>query len=104
MMNSIIWKPYSGQYIVHVCKVLVEEAFANGDITEEKMNTIFRERFAIPLVYNNPRLYIEMSKHHNDFHTPNRKATHIVAWQTLIKIWNLWNEYARCPIINTYTM
>ena len=61
-MNSIIWEPCDGQHIVHACKVLVEAAFANGDITEEEMNTIFRERFAILVVYNNPRLYIEMSK------------------------------------------
>ena len=59
------------------------------------MNTIFRERFAIPVVYNNPRLYIEMSKRQNDFYTPNRKATHAVAWQTLVKIQNLWNAYER---------
>ena len=62
MMNSIIWEPCNGQHIVHACKVLAEEAFASGDITEEEMNTIFRERFAIPVVYNNPQLYIEMSK------------------------------------------
>ena len=59
------------------------------------MNTIFRERSAILVVYNNPRLYIEMSKRQNDFHAPNRKATHAVAWQTLIKIRNLWNAYER---------
>ena len=62
MMNSIIWKPCDGQHIVHARKVIAEEAFASGDITKEEMNTIFRERFAIPVVYNNPRLYIEMSK------------------------------------------
>ena len=59
------------------------------------MNNIFRERVAIPVVYNNPRMYIEMSKRQNDFHTPNQKATHAVPWQTLIKIQNLWNEYER---------
>ena len=59
------------------------------------MNSIFRERFAIPVVYNNLGLYIEMSKRQNNFHTPNRKATHAVAWQTLIKIQNLWNAYKR---------
>ena len=80
MMNSIIWEPCDGQHIVHACKVLAEEAFASGDITEEEMNTIFRKRFAIPVVFNNPRLYIEMSKRQNDFHAPNRKATHAVAW------------------------
>ena len=80
MMNSIIWEPCDGQHIVHACKVLVEEAFARGDITKEEMNTIFREGFAILVVYNNPRLYIEISKQQNDFHTSNRKATHAVAW------------------------
>ena len=80
MMNSTIWELCDGQHIVHACKVLAEEAFANGDITEEEMNNIFRERFAILVVYNNPRLYIEMSKQQNDFHSPNRKATHVVAW------------------------
>ena len=95
MMNSIIWEPCDGQHIVHACKVLGEEAFSSGDISEEEMNIIFRERFAIPVVYNNPRLYIEMSKRQNDFHTPNQKAIHAVAWQTLIKIWNLWNAYER---------
>ena len=70
---------------MHACKVLAEEAFVSGNITEEEMNSIFREQFAIPVVYNNPQLYIEMSKRQNDFHTPNRKATHAVAWQTLIK-------------------
>ena len=54
MMNSIIWEPCDGQHIVHACMVLAEEAFARGDITEEEMNTLFRERFAIPVVYNNP--------------------------------------------------
>ena len=80
MMNSIIWKPCDGQYIVHACKVIAEEAFANGDITEEERNAIFRERLAIPVVYNNSRLYIEMSKRQNDFHIHNRKATHVVPW------------------------
>ena len=95
LLNSIIWEPCDGQHIVHACKVLAEEAFACGNITEAEMNTIFRERSAIPVVYNNPRLYIEMSKRQNDFHAPNRKATHAVAWQTLIKIRNLWNAYER---------
>ena len=54
LMNSIIWEPYDGQHIVHACKVLAEAAFASGDITKEEMNNIFRERFAIPIVYNNP--------------------------------------------------
>ena len=40
-------------------------------------------------------MYIEMSKRQNDFHSPNRKATHVVLWQTQIKIRNLWNEYER---------
>ena len=79
MMQSIIWEPCNGQYILHACKVLVEEAFARGDITKEEMNTIFKERFAIPMVYNNPQLHIEMSKRQNDFHTPNQKAIHAVA-------------------------
>ena len=65
---------------MYACKVRAKEAFVNGDITNEEMNIIFRERFAIPVVYNNPRLYIEMSKRQNDFHTPNRKATYVVAW------------------------
>ena len=62
LLNSIIWEPCDGQHIVHACKVLAEEAFFCGDITEAEMNTIFRERSAILVVYNNPRLYIEMSK------------------------------------------
>ena len=40
-------------------------------------------------------MYIEMSKRQNDFHRPNRKDTHAVAWQTLIKLRALWNEYGR---------
>ena len=95
MMNSIVWEPCDGQHIVHACKVNAEEAFASGDITEDEMNNIFRERLAIPVVYNNPRMYIEMSKRQNDFYRPNRKATHAAPWQTLIKIQNLWNEYKR---------
>ena len=71
MMQSIIWEPCNGQYIEHACKVIVEDAFARGDITEEDMNNIFRERVAIPVVYNNHQMYIEMSKRQNDFHTPN---------------------------------
>ena len=54
MMNSIIWEPCDRQYIVHACKVLAEEVIASGDIIEKEMNSIFRERFAIPVVYNNP--------------------------------------------------
>ena len=54
MMNSIIWEPCDGQHIVHACKVLAEEAYANANITEEEMNTIFREKFAILVVFNNP--------------------------------------------------
>ena len=54
MMNSIIWKPCDGEHIVHACKVFVEETFASGDITEEERNTIFKERSAIRVVYNNP--------------------------------------------------
>ena len=40
-------------------------------------------------------MYIEMSKRQNDFHRPNRKDTHAVAWQTLIKLRTLWNAYGR---------
>ena len=95
MMNSIIWEPCDGQHIVQACKVNEKEAFASGNITEEEMNSIFRKRLAIPVVYNNPRMYIEMSKRQNDFHRPHRKETHAVAWQTLMKIRNLWNAYER---------
>lgn len=95
MMDTIIWEPCDGQHIVHACNVIAEEAFVIGDISEEDMNTIFRQRSAIPVVYNNPRMYIEMSKRQNDFHRPNRKETHASTWQTLIKMRNLWNEYER---------
>ena len=95
MMKTIMWEPCDGQHIVYACNVLAEEAFAVGEITEEDRNNIFRRRNAIPVVYNNPKMYIEMSKRQNDFHTPNRKETHAPAWQTLIKLCALWNEYGR---------
>ena len=95
MMRTIMWEPCDGQHIVYACNVLAEEAFAAGEITEDKRNNIFRRRKAIPVVYNNPKMYIEMSKRQNDFHTPNRKETHAPAWQTLIKLRALWNEYGR---------
>ena len=53
-MESIIWEPCDGQHIVHACKVNAEDAFVRGDITDEEMNKIFRERVAIPVVYDNP--------------------------------------------------
>ena len=71
-----MWEPYDGQHIVYACNVLAEEAFAIGDIIEEERNNIFRRSNAIPVVYNNPKMYIEMSKRQNDFYTPNQKETH----------------------------
>ena len=62
LMKTIMWKPCDGQHIVYACNVLAEEAFAACDITEEEWNNIFKERLAIPMVYNNPKMYIEMSK------------------------------------------
>ena len=61
------------------------QAFAAGAIIEEEFNTIFKQRRAILVVYNNPKMYFEMSKKQNNFHRPNWKNTHVVAWQTLIK-------------------
>ena len=86
MMKTVMWEPYDGQHIVYACNVLAEEAFAVGEIIEEERNNIFRRRNAIPVVYNNPKMYIEMSKRQNDFHTPNWKETHAPTWQTLIKL------------------
>ena len=93
-MKTITWEPYDGQNIVYACKMLGGQAFTAGAITEE-FNNIFKQRRAILVVYNNPKMYIEMSKRQNDFHRPNRKDTHAVAWQTLIKLRALWNEYGR---------
>ena len=62
MMNSIIWEPCNRQHSVHAYNVIAEEVFASGDIIEENMNILFRERSAILVVYNNLQLYIEMSK------------------------------------------
>ena len=95
MMRTIMWEPCDGQHIVYACNVLAKEAFAAGEITEEEQNNIFRRRNAIPVVYNNPKMYIKMSKRQNDFHIPNRKETHAPTWQTLIKLRALWNEYGR---------
>ena len=44
MMNAIIWEPCDRQHIVHAFKVLAKDIFANGDITEEEMNT-FSEKY-----------------------------------------------------------
>ena len=95
MMKTITWEPYDGQHIVYACKVLDGQAFVAGAITEEEFNSIFKHKRAILVVYNNPKMYIEMSKRQNDFHRPHRKDTHAVAWQTLIKLRTLWNEYGR---------
>ena len=95
MMKTITWEPCDGQHIVYACKVLGGQAFAAGAITEEEFNSIFKHRRAILVVYNNPKMYIEMLKRQNDFHKPHWKDTHTVAWQTLIKLRTLWNEYGR---------
>ena len=58
MMKTIMWEPCDGQHIIYACNVLVEEAFATSDITEEERNNIFRHRNAIPVVYNNPKIYV----------------------------------------------
>ena len=76
MMKTITWEPCDGQYIVYVCKVLGGEAFATDAITKEEFNNIFKQRPAILVVYNNPKIYIEMSKTQNDFHRPNQRDTH----------------------------
>ena len=73
------WEPCDGQYIVYAYKMLGEQAFVAGAIIEEEFNNIFKQRRAILVVYNNPKMYIEMSKRQNDFHRPNRKDTHAVA-------------------------
>ena len=75
--------------------MLCGQAFATGAITEEEFNNIFKLRRAILVVYNNPKMYIEMSKRQNNFHKPHRKDTNAMAWQTLIKLRTLWNEYGQ---------
>ena len=62
MMKTIMWEPCDGQHIVYACNVLAEDAFVAGDIIEEEQNNIFRHRNTIPVVYNNLKMYIEMSK------------------------------------------
>ena len=93
MMKTITREPCDGQHIVYACKVLGREAFAAGAITEEEFNNIFKHRRVVLVVFNNPKMYIEMSKRQNDFHRSNRKETHAATWQTLIKLRTLWNEY-----------
>ena len=61
-MKTITWEPYDGQHIVYACKVLGGQVFAAGAITKDEFNNIFKQRRAIVVVYNNPNMYIEMSK------------------------------------------
>ena len=61
-MKTITWEPCDGQHIVYAYKVLGGQAFATTAITEEEFNNIFKQRCAIVVVYNNPKMYIEMSK------------------------------------------
>ena len=79
MIKTITWEPCDGQHIVYACKVLGGQAFAAGVIIEEEFNNIFKQRHVILVVYNNPKMYIEMSKKQNDFHRPNHKDTNTVA-------------------------
>ena len=85
-MKTITWEPYDGQHIVYAYKVLGGQAFVAGAIIEEEFNSILKHRCAILVVYNNPKMYIEISKRQNNFHKPHWKDTHAVAWQTLIKL------------------
>ena len=62
MMKIITWEPCDGQHIVYACKVLGGQAFAASAITEEEFNSIFKHKRATLVVYNNPKMYIEMSK------------------------------------------
>jgi hypothetical protein len=54
---------------------------AKGAITKEETETTFKKRAAIVLVYNNSKIFLEILKKANDFHTPNQKDIHAIVWK-----------------------
>ena len=95
MFQTIKWEPCDGQHILYACNILAQEAFQKGHITKEDLDNIFSTRKAVVVVYDNPKMYLEMSKRQNDFNIPNRKDSHASAWQTLVKLRALWINYGR---------
>ena len=95
MFKTIKWEPCDGQHILYACNVFTQEAFQKDYITKEDLDNLFSTRKAIVVVYDNPKMFLEMSKRQNDFNIPNRKDSHASAWQTLVKLRALWINYRR---------
>ena len=62
ILQKIKWEPCDAQHILHACNVLTEEAFQKGHITKGDLENIFRTKKAVVVVYDNPKMYLEMSK------------------------------------------
>ena len=94
-IQAIKWKPCDGQHIIYACNILAQEAFQKGHITKKDLDNFFSTRKNIVVVYDNPKMYLEMSKRQTEFNIPNRKDTHARVWQTLVKLRALWIDYGR---------
>jgi hypothetical protein len=90
-MNSILWQIVDGQHIIHACKVLAQEAFQRGDITEE----IYRQRFSTRntrfVVYNKPHLYIGASVQINELYL--KRVHYTIVLEDLMKLCAIWEAH-----------
>ena len=74
---------------------MIQEAFHKDHITKEDLDNFFSTRKFVVVVYDNPKMYLEMSKRQNDFNILNRKDNHASVWQTLVKFCAQWINYGR---------
>ena len=84
-----------GQHIAFACKVLAKDDVEERKLDTKSMMSIFAKHPTLVVVYNDPSLYLEASKMHNNFFKPDWKK-HVRVWQTLSKLKDIWGTYD-CP-------
>jgi hypothetical protein len=62
MFQTIKWEPCDDQHILYACNVLAQETFQKGHITNEDLNNFFSIVIVVVMVYDNPKMYLEMLK------------------------------------------
>ncbi len=79
MFETIKWEPRDGQYLLYACNVLVQEAFQKGHIKKKNLDNFFSTRKVVVVVYDSPKMYLEMSKRQNDLNIPKGQSCKCLA-------------------------
>jgi hypothetical protein len=61
-LNCFMWEPVDGQHIRSVCVDIATEAVDAGTLTAEEYDSVFSKWKAQVVLYDEPQLYVELSR------------------------------------------